>query len=502
VSITFWLNNFHFAFEFLGGITLFSLSWLAFDAFLIKKEFKTLARSLGFFLFAFWLVVHSLNITQDFIVLFASISYILGLFLILFNLYFEKPPAKPKFEAILILPAAATILWPVNILATPLLFLIVAISLKRYKEENLKSLEPFWISFSLLSLASILAILNTKTGSQSSDWILEHLLKLTGFTFLAFWGWQYLKLRLKEELLLVFVGMALLVSMIVTFTFSAILLKNMEDETKTNLISNVKVLDYSFLRMENETLSNAQVLAENKEIREAIVNKDFATLETLSQQLMTEKSMTFLTIADKDGEVILRAHSVTAKGDNIKEEKAGREALTGKYYVTIEPTQTEKFSIRGAAPIYDLKNNLIGALITGFIIDNAFTDQIKKNTGLEATIYKGDTVQATTIFDPEEKTRNVGARQTNSKVIQQVLKEGRGITLGTTIFSRPYLVAYLPLKNTEGEIIGMFQASRLQTEIVQTATELSRLTLFITLIIVTMALIPAYLVAKKISEEA
>jgi hypothetical protein len=499
---SFWFNNFHFALEFFGAAILFVLAWLAFDAYLIKKEFKTLARSLGFLFFAFWQIIHSLNITQDIALFVAFIFYILGLFFILFNLYSEKPLTRPNFAVVLIIPAALSLLWQFHIFATILLLAITIFSIKRYRQEFQKTLKLFWLALSFLTLASVFSIFNAKSGNQDFLWIAEHTLKLLGFLFLTIWGWQYLKARLKEELLLIFVGMALFIAIIVTFTFSAILLKNMEDEAKTNLTSNVKVLNYSFSRMKNEALSDAQIFAGNKNIISALEKNDFVKLEESAQELMAEKQMTFLTIANQSGEVILRAHSLTSKGDSIKEEKAGKAALQGIPYATIEPTQTEKFSIRGAAPIFDSKNNLLGVVITGFIIDNTFADQLKKATDLDATIYQGDTVQATTIFDSEGKTRNVGAKQTDPKVIQQVINEGKSITIGTTIFSRPYLVAYLPLKNTEGEIVGMFQASRYQGQIAQTAADTNRLTLLITIIIAIMALVPAYLIVKKVSEEA
>jgi len=498
---TFWLNNSHFALEFFGAIILFALAWLALDAYSIKKEFKTLARSLGFFLFALWLVVNSLNITGDLVLLLSAFGYLSGLLLILLNLYWEKAAPVPEFKLIIALPAAVTVLWWFHIPATLLLLLIAALAFKRYRTESLKTLKPFWLAFFSLTLASLLAIFDAKSGSQGFIFILEHIFKFFGFGLLGYWGWQYLKLRIKEGILLIFVGMALFISVIVTFTFSAILLKNMEEEAKGNLISNVKVLDYTLSRMKNESLSNAQLFAKDKEIQDNMLKKDFGKLEERSQRLMLEKSMDLLTIANQDGEVVLRAHSVTSKGDNIKEEKAGGEALKGNPYVTIEPTPTEKFSIRAAMPIYGPKNELIGAIITGFIIDNAFADQIKKNTGLEATVYNEDTVQATTIFDPVGKTRNVGAKQTDSQVTEQVLKKGLGFTTATMVLSRPYLSAYFPIKNTEGETIGMLQASRPQTEIVETAATTNRLTLLITMIIVIMASMPSYFIAKKIVEE-
>ena len=452
-------------------------------------------------LVALWLVVHSLNITNDLVLLFSALGYLVGLSLILLNLYWEKAAPVPEFKLIIALPAAAAILWWFHIPATALLFLIAALAFKRYRTESLKTLKPFYLAFSLLTLGSLLAIFNARNESQGILLIFEHIFKFFGFGLLGFWGWQYLKLRIKEGILLIFVGMALFISVIVTFTFSAILLKNMEEEAKGNLISNVKVLDYTLARMKNESLSNAQLFAKDREIQNDLTKKDFGKLEERSQRLMAEKSMDFLTIASQDGEVVLRAHAVTSKGDSIKEEKAGGEALKGNSYITIESTPTEKFSIRGAAPIYGPKDELLGAIITGFIIDNAFADRIKKNTGLEATVYNGEIVQATTIFDPAGKTRNVGAKQTDSQVTEQVLKKGLGFTAATMILSRPYLSAYFPLKNTAGEVIGMLQASRPQTEIVETAAATNRLTLLITMIIVIMASMPSYFIAKKITEE-
>ena len=77
---------------------------------------------------------------------------------------------------------------------------------------------------------------------------------------------------------------------------------------------------------------------------------------------------------------------------------------------------------------------------------------------------------------------------------------GLGLIERTTVFSKPYLASYLPLKNSEGQIIGMLQASRLQTELADTATAANRLTLLITIIITMMMMIPVYGLAKRLVE--
>lgn len=499
--LTFWFNNFHFALEFFGAVVFFILSWLSFDAFLVKKEFKIFSRGLGFLFFAAWEIMNSLNLNLDFYWIVVSFFYIAGLFFILLNLWMEKPPPRPVFQAVIFLPAIPVILWGTHVIATIFLVFITILAAKRFKGEGQKLLKSFAVAFAFLTPASFLAVLTAKTGQQDSFWAAEHILKLAAFFFLAYWGWQYLKLRLKEEMILIFIGMALVISIIVTFTFSAILLKNMENEAELNLVSNVKVLEYTFSRMKNEALATAQFLAENEKIKNPLLKKDFSALEKATGNLMVEKNMDFLTIADKEGEVILRAHSLTAKGDNIKKEEAGAKAFGGASYATIEPTATEGMSIRAASPIYDSENKIAGVIITGFIIDNAFVDKIKKNTGLEASIYSHDALSATTIAGADEKTRNIGAKQTDPIIVKEVLEKGKGLTQRTTIFSRPYLASYLPLKNAEGKIIGMLESSRLQTELFETAAGANRLTLLITIIITLIILMPVYFLSKKITEE-
>lgn len=500
MSSTFWLNNINFALEFFGAAVFVVLAWLAFEAFMIRKDFKTLARGLGFLLVALWLVVGSLNITNDLIVAAAAAGYLLGLLFILLNLYLEMPPALPKTEIVFIFPAVAGILWTVHAAAAVLLLLIAVLALKRSRTEFQRTLIAFYAAFFALAAASLLAVFNSQTGEQGAGWIAEHSLKLIAFGSLSYWGWQYLRLRIKEEMLLIFVGMALVISVIVTFTFSAILLGNMESEAKLNLVSNVKVLEYALAGMKSEALSNVRFFAKNERVGASLQKKDFSELDKISEDLIADGAMDFLLIADENGEVLLRAHSPTAKGDSIKEEKAGARALAGAAYVTVESTMAEGLSIRAAAPIYGDKGRIAGAIISGFVIDNAFVDKIKKNTGLEASIYWGDALSATTIAVNGGKTRNIGVKQTDPAVIDEVLKRGGGMIGRTTILSKPYLASYLPLKDTEGEIVGMLQASRLQTELADTASAANRLTLLITIIITMMMMIPIYGLAKRLTE--
>ncbi len=210
--------------------------------------------------------------------------------------------------------------------------------------------------------------------------------------------------------------------------------------------------------------------------------------------------MGFLTIADSKGNTILKAHAPTAKGEHIKNEKAASLALNGNLSSFIESTPTEKLSIRGAAPIYYNKK-LVGVLVGGFKIDNNLVDRIKRITELEATIYDGKTRIASTIFNPDGKTRLIGLEQTNEKINDLVLKQGQGFIGRTYVVGRPFLAAFVPIKNSDGSITGMLSVSEPQMDVLNQATKTNQLTLLVSIIIMLIAILPAYILAKKISAQ-
>mgnify|MGYP001603823584 CR=1 FL=1 len=444
-----------------------------------------------------------LGVVGDLWLAVASVVYILGLLFIITSLWFEQGLQRPTFTAVIVLPAMASILWKVNIVISILLLAIVFLAFKASTTGEQKLLKPFFKGFCFLAAFSVFSVFSSRMNGQGIIWVLEHVAQLFGFCFLLYWGWQYLKLRMKEEMLLIFVGMALFISIIVTATFSAILLGNMENEAKANLAANTKVLGYTISRMENEAKSAAELISKDRDIVNAFsASSTFAGQEKVLYDLMVAKSMDFLTVIDSAGNVILRAHAATAVGDNIKDEQSGSEALSGKYFVNLESTDTEGLSIRGSAPVYSSDGKLVGAVITGFIIDNAFVDSIKKFTGIDASVYNGDILQASTIWGEDGGSRSTGSKLTDPVVKSEVLQQGKEVVLENKIFSRPYLTSYSPLRNSQDKVIGMLQSARSQAGLFEIAAGTSRLTLLITIIITLMTLMPFYYVAKKISDEA
>jgi len=90
------------------------------------------------------------------------------------------------------------------------------------------------------------------------------------------------------------------------------------------------------------------------------------------------------------------------------------------------------------------------------LINDNFTivDEIGKMTGGSATIFLGDT-RITTNVTKEDGQRAVGTKPID-EVIQTTLKEGKTYIGEAMVVNTPSQTAYEPIKNSAGEIIGMW----------------------------------------------
>ena len=108
---------------------------------------------------------------------------------------------------------------------------------------------------------------------------------------------------------------------------------------------------------------------------------------------------------------------------------------------------------------------------------------------------------ATTLINPDGRTRGTGIKITDKEVNTAVLENGKPLILRTEILSRPTLAGYLPVKNAEGEVVGMISSLKPQQEIIALANATNRLTLLTVAILMLVLAIPIYLVTRRLSSE-
>ncbi len=89
--------------------------------------------------------------------------------------------------------------------------------------------------------------------------------------------------------------------------------------------------------------------------------------------------------------------------------------------------------------------------------DMELVDSFVEGTEVEVTIFYGDTRMATTLYN-EDGSRNIGT-QASDAVVETVLNQGQEFeSTDVEIGGESYYVFYLPVKNSNGEVVAMFFA--------------------------------------------
>jgi|CXWL01.1.fsa_nt_gi hypothetical protein len=497
MSFYFFVNNFHFALELLGAVALLMAAWLTFDTYSVSKEGRILVRTLGFGLFALWQTIQVISTGNDLLSFISFAFFIMGLVCILGS--FLKSQQLAAMPAILIIPAFTAFEGPFHGVEAILLLAIAYSSNLQSKKEFNPTWRSFSVTFLLLGIASVLTIF--AKGTEISFFSLSgYAFELAGFLFLITWVWQFLALRIRESLIIIFISATLLLSTIVTLAFSTILITQIANQTEANLLTDARVLDLNIRGLQQESLAEAALLSADSRLGSAIAANDFPTLQTIAESFMEQYALGFITITDTQGTVLVRAHALSKRGDALSGERALEEALHGKTFVTVESSPVEKLSIRAGAPVTH-KGKVVGAVIAGYPLDNALVDGIKRVTGLEMFVYEGDMSIAATAFAEDGRTRLTGISLQNSAVENTVLKGGQNMTTQANFFGQTFLASYLPLVNGDDKIVGMLSAAKPQQDILDIVNSTNRLTLITVILIMLVLAYPVYVFTRRLTDE-
>ncbi len=111
-------------------------------------------------------------------------------------------------------------------------------------------------------------------------------------------------------------------------------------------------------------------------------------------------------------------------------------------------------------------NGVFGGLVIGFNLDSEeWLDSLKKLTECDVTVFSGNARYSTTIVDPAKGSRVVETTMAEN-IEQDVIKNGKDFNGKATIIGKPYYVAYRPMKDMSGNIIGAYFAGS-NAEVVQ-----------------------------------
>ncbi len=278
-------------------------------------------------------------------------------------------------------------------------------------------------------------------------------------------------------------------------------------------------------------------------IEEAILENDIEMLKTELEKIRKREFLDILTLTDKNGRVIVRSRNPSVYSDNQAHDDlvgwvlSRREVATATVIVPgeelikegvdlveqayikfistpkarprLETEETSGMMIKAAAPVF-YNGSLIGVLYGGNLLsrDYKIVDGVK-DTVYQGVKYKGKDIGTSTIFQcnlristnvkREDGSRAIGTR-VSEEVYEQVLVKGLSWIDRAFVVNNWYIAAYEPIKDINGEIIGILYVGVLEEKFTDMRNSTKALFLGIALAGMIIALIVSGFLAKGVLE--
>lgn len=524
--LQFILENAHFALFLFSALVIFAIGWLYFDAGSGKRQWRVLILSTGFILLSLSYLLEALILDNSIFIasvpasgivtLLIALTRILGYCLIIISQLIDPIQPKPKVVSSFALGAFLTQALTINY--APLFYPVLAaftgfLYLRRASigfERHLREIGFGFIVLGLSGLFSLRALFENTDKVYLSEfakpfgvvWYTEHLTLLAAVLILGHWVRRYLFERLQTQLFMYFNIATLVIFLLTTITFTFLLLKNLEAISLQQIETNAKMFNLNIESKKSETLSDAEVVAQNSQVIKDLKEKSHTALGDFSREFLLAKKESSLIIIDANGRVMARGEDKERNGDSFSEDPLFKRIISGTNDISTitvrNGAMAPEVTVKSAVVIKDGAED-IGVVMAGSVIDNAFLDGIKKATGLDVSVYGNDQLSATTITAIDGSTRPIGIREEDQRIKTNVLQKGGSYTGSITLFNVPYSSTILPLKDVDNNPAGMIFVGQPEYNILQTAGRSIELTFIITAVLLVLSIIPAFIAARSIA---
>ncbi|MDB5178427.1 MAG: hypothetical protein JWN01_370 [Patescibacteria group bacterium] len=535
--------NLHFAVNIFAALVCFGVFWLIFDAWTIRRSRKEMVKwggflllSLGFLLRATAMNSQAGDFSQYTYYLSGALR-LLGYIGIAISQIFDPLMEKPKYENESILdnidtsvpstvpplPSAkpgrrhhAFAIGPVVGFCLPLLAGMVAALYWRRATTGLeRHLRPVALGFACLTVFELLSDVSSIKNVQNPNlyrlvetfgpiWWAALVVLVAASIILGNWVWHYLVKRIQTQLFILVIAQTLVIFLVSTVGFTFLLLRNIQEQSLTDLTTASHVLDYAISSRQAETAAQAEAVAGKSAVATAIAARDHRGLATALADYMAAHGLTTLTITDGSGQVLLRGEDPDRWGDSRSSDSLVRRGLIGQSSSSVvvrDGVVAPSVTLVAASPVRDAAGVIVGTVTTGRAISTAFVDGIRASTGLDSAVYGGNIRAATTLVSQNGADRAVGIKETSTAITDQVLKQGKSYSGPVSLQNRAYLAAFAPLRDVNKVAVGMLLVARPQDALYAAANHSVQLTFLFVVVLVLLSVYPIYLISRYLSRQ-
>jgi diguanylate cyclase (GGDEF)-like protein len=248
----------------------------------------------------------------------------------------------------------------------------------------------------------------------------------------------------------------------------------------------------------SNTKAAAVSMALNPEAIRAVKSRNRDEINRVFSPTLSLYKISFFTITDEKGIVLLRTSELNSYGDSILDQQSIKNALEGKVSSYFEEGIAIKVSARTGAPLYDTNGKIIGAISAGLRLDNEIAlNNIKVLLNSEVVAFSGNTRIASTISEKE----GMGAVGTtlDPAIAKAVLEEKKEYYDDIHLFGIKYKALYKPLLNAKGEAFATLALAIPLTKIVEEANTIIVDGFIIGIIALAVSIMTLYFIISSIS---
>ncbi|HRY59797.1 MAG TPA: cache domain-containing protein [Patescibacteria group bacterium] len=330
----------------------------------------------------------------------------------------------------------------------------------------------------------------------SAVWQIAVFFSALGFLFLFIWAWNFIKLRVFLRTYVVILTVAIIISTLGSLVFTSLIFTIVEKNNLQLMIQGSQAQQVILVDRSNAALFIARTISNDSGTKSLIISDNKTDLSTKMRDFLDQSGVDFIKIYNQDAVVIAspqdeRDVNQTATNDSLLQNAISEKKQAKSF--DVEPgVLSDVIVARGIVPIIS-NNNLIGMVEVGYKFDNAYVDFAKEKTTLDVTIYTGSKRSATTIKTLDGVSRWTGSEETDQNVVKTVLQNGEEYSLTADRLGIIYYNAYEPIRNTNGQIIGMVSVG-VPTNILfeNTRQQLISTFLIMTLVSILIAMIGYY----------
>ncbi|MFC2093446.1 cache domain-containing protein [Bacteroidota bacterium] len=348
-----------------------------------------------------------------------------------------------------------------------------------------------------------------------------------------------------QSQLIIYFTIAILTPTIITGILSIQLINHqIINRAETKTLSDLNSAREIYRNKLSNIESITRLTAARNIVISSVLKHDADTLQRVLNKTLSDENLDVFTIVDVNGNVICRGSNSKIDGDNllsdefvkrvlvtkkkvsgtsiVSEEELSKESNKLVEQVRMIITQTQKakprkdtvetsgMMLESAVPVFDDKQNIIGVLIGGVLINRNYeiVDKVKQVV-YEGEIYEGKEIGTATIFQNDLRISTNVKNENGSPAIttlvseevnDAVLRNGEKWLGDAFVVNAWYITAYEPIRDINDNIIGILYVGVLKKPFDDTYRNSILTFLGIGIVVVILIVFVAIIMTRKISE--